>query len=154
MSDCALDLSPVSAEDVIAITRQVWSSFLGLELTALPGAAVTDEPVMSAVVHISGEWEGAVQLDCPLRHGVVAAGLMFSADPDSLSEEEACDAVGELANIVSGNVKSLLPAPSALSLPSVTTGDAPAGRSPDAAVVCQVELAGKAGPLHVTVWKV
>lgn len=155
MTDTALELLPVSSDDIIAITTQVWSSFLDSELVAvLPDAAGLTGPVMIAVVHISGAWEGAVQLDCPLAHGTAAAGTMFSADPAALSPEEAADAVGELANIVTGNVKSLLPAPSALSLPTVTTGHDAAGRIPGATVVRHVAFASAAGPLHVSLWKV
>jgi chemotaxis protein CheX len=43
-------------------------------------------------------------------------------DPGSLGQGEIEDAWGELANMVAGNVKALLPRPCQLSLPAVVQG--------------------------------
>ena len=48
-----------------------------------------------------------------------------------LDDEDVDDALGELANVVGGNVKAVLPGPSVLGLPEV--GTAPAGRPPTSA---------------------
>ena len=39
-----------------------------------------------------------------------------------MSAADVTDAVGELVNIIGGSVKSLMPQPTVLSLPSVRTG--------------------------------
>jgi chemotaxis protein CheX len=46
---------------------------------------------------------------------------MFQAD-EAPSGEEIRDALGELTNVIGGNVKALFPGPSALSLPTVAVG--------------------------------
>ncbi|QCC78154.1 chemotaxis protein CheX [Nocardioides daphniae] len=48
--------------------------------------------------------------------------LGMDPDADEPSEADVVDAVGELVNMVGGNVKSLVPGPSQLSLPLVATG--------------------------------
>jgi chemotaxis protein CheX len=48
----------------------------------------------------------------------VAAALL-GVDLDDVTPEDVRDALGELANIIGGNVKSLMPEPAALSLPVV-----------------------------------
>lgn len=153
MSDTGLEQLPVGADDIIAITNEVWSSFLDLELTAVsPEEAVLVAPVLTAVVTISGAWEGAVLLECPAAHAAAAAACMFSTPTTPPSDEEARDALGELANVVAGNVKSLLPAPSALSMPAVTSAGPPQ-RVAGATRCRHVAFAAPAGVLHVSIWK-
>jgi chemotaxis protein CheX len=154
MNDVALELEPVSAEEIIVITQEVWSSFLQLELEPVgtdPRSSATEGLV--ATVQLSGAWAGAVQLECPPGHAAAAAGQMFSTAAAGLSEEQVHDALGELANIVTGNVKSLLPSPSALSLPSVASGGSGEAPLPGASLVCRVAFVAAPGDLHVSVWK-
>jgi chemotaxis protein CheX len=74
-------------------------------------------------------------------------------DAGELSPEEVADAVGELTNMVGGTVKNLLPAPSKLSLPSVTSGTSYTVHVPGASLVVQVDFAWAGEPLTVTVWE-
>lgn len=156
MNDALLELIPLSSDDLITITQDVWSSFLALELGSVPvESAVLAGPVLTAVVRISGAWEGSLQLDCPQGHAVAAAATMFCAEIGTVTHEQACDALGELANVVTGNVKSLLPAPSALSIPAVrTTSPDPldADGGPEA-LLRRVAFVAAPGPLHVSIWK-
>ena len=48
-----------------------------------------------------------------------AAAALLGVELDDVTTEDVTDALGELANIIGGNVKSLLPEPCALSLPHV-----------------------------------
>lgn len=151
-------LAPVTDDEVADITREVWSTFLGLDLEPLPEGLVdlggpADGPAMVGVVGISGAWQGAVAVECGLDHARAAAEAMFAADPGTLSAEEVADAWGELANMVGGNVKSLLPAPSALSVPSVTGGTGSRVLVPGARAVQRVHLAGPGAAVRVSVWQ-
>ena len=47
---------------------------------------------------------------------------MFDVEIEEVSPADVLDAVGELVNIVGGNLKGMLPSPTGLSLPSVTDG--------------------------------
>ena len=156
MSETVREPAHVSSDDIVAITSQVWWSFLDLEVAHVPAeTAVLAGPVMSAVVRISGAWEGAVRVECPAQHAADAAARMFSIAPSTASDSDARDVLGELANVVSGNVKSLLPAPSALSMPTVTS----AARAGDVApvpgtvLVRHVAFVTAPGLLHVSVWE-
>jgi chemotaxis protein CheX len=83
-----------------------------------------------------------------------AAEAMFAAEPGSLSADEVSDALGELTNMIGGNIKSLLPAPSRLSVPSVAEGESYTVRIPGARLLESVVLVCSAGPLHIALWKV
>lgn len=153
----ATEVSPlVAGEQIAEIARDVWSSFLSMELQPASGdptANLTGRTV-TGCVHISGDWNGTVFLQCSAEHAQAAAEAMFMADPGSLSADEVSDALGELTNMVGGNVKGLLPTPGRLSLPSVAHGDSYTVRVPGASLLDAVTLTCEAGPVHISVWKV
>jgi chemotaxis protein CheX len=112
-----------STVDLGQIASDIWAAMLGLELTA---STVTSYPrnslVVTGSVSITGDWTGAVTVQCSDALSQRATALMFGLEPDEVTEEEISDTVGELANMAGGNVKALLGGSSQLSLPSVTTG--------------------------------
>jgi chemotaxis protein CheX len=126
-----IDMNRAIAE----IVQSVCSSVLGIDAVQTSaragGAPVSD--VLVGSVRIAGAWSGEVQLRSDAGFARRAAAIIFDA-PDGGSDEENRDALGELTNMVAGNLKALLPAPSRLSLPAVA-GDgeqsvnAPGGRS-------------------------
>ena len=157
MSDMTdTETATVTAEEVVDITREVWSSFLGLDLEPVyldEADAPAAGPSMSGVVGISGAWNGSVAVECGVEHAQAAAEAMFQAEPGSLAPEEVADAWGELTNMVGGNIKSLFPAPSALSVPSVSEGLAQQVFVPGASVLQRVQLIGPDALVRVTVWQ-
>ena len=151
------DASDLAADQIVEIAQEVWESFLSMSL--LPHPLGADAPAlrgqsMTGCVHVSGEWTGSVFLSCDLEVAAAAAEAMFAADPGSLSDDEVSDALGELTNMVGGNVKSLLPAPSRLSVPSIAVGQSCSVRVPGAVLLDRVVLVCAPGPLHISVWKV
>lgn len=110
--------------DLERIAGDIWAAMLGLELK--PSHDVTthdpEERVVTGLVQITGEWEGAVSVQASERFANRAASLMFGMEQDEVGTEEVNDTVGELANMTGGNVKSMLPGTQQLSLPSVTSG--------------------------------
>ena len=152
-----VDSTPVVTEEqILAITQDVWESFLVLHLEPHPlgeAAPPLAGPTVTGCVHITGEWDGSVFLQVGADHAQAAAEAMFGADPGSLSESEVSDALGELTNMVGGNIKSLVPAPSKLSLPSVSEGENYTVRVPGAVLLSRVALLCGDAPVLVSVWK-
>lgn len=116
-----MDLTQV---DLHQISNDIWAAMLGLELKPNPasGTHEPDERVVTGCVQITGDWAGAVTVQCSDRLARRATALMFAMEEDETSEEEVTDTIGELANMTGGNVKSLLAGSCQLSLPSVTSG--------------------------------
>ncbi len=109
-------------QDVTMLAQEVWSSFLGDREPLLEGTPVDQSgPLVSAAVGVSGAWNGTISLQVPdtLAHTITASML---GDVHDTCESDVSDAVGELVNVVGGNIKSLMPGPSALSLPVVAQG--------------------------------
>jgi len=108
--------------EISQVTELVWESVLGVSLTRRADPFPALEPVISASVQISGAWEGAITIECSADFARTAAGTMFGVPPSAASPADTWDAIGELANMTGGNVKSLLPEPCRLSLPRVAEG--------------------------------
>jgi chemotaxis protein CheX len=107
--------------DLEEITRTLWSSLFDLSLITTPVLGLGAGPVVTGCIQIVGAWRGAVVLRCPLPLAQTLADQMFQGESASTSEEIR-DAVGELTNVIGGNIKALFPGPSQLSLPTVTIG--------------------------------
>ena len=151
-----MELTPeITGERIAEIAGDIWSSFLGVELTPAPdeGGPLGGE-TLTGVVHISGAWDGSVFVEATRAHAEAAAEAMFAAEPGSLSPDEVSDALGELTNMVGGNIKGLLLVPTKLSLPSIAGGESYTLRIPGAQVLHQVLLQGPAGPVRISVWQV
>jgi chemotaxis protein CheX len=132
-------------DDIAKIAYEVLSVMLGLELAALPGGAPLGPAVMG-VVTSQGTWQGVVTLACSPVLARLAAAAMFRLDPSELSDDEVDDTMGELANIVGGNVKDLVGGQSKLSLPAVMRGAAPSG-----AATNQIDFLCAAEPMRVII---
>lgn len=120
----------LTVEAMTELARDTWTSLLADEDGLLPRLAggeaaslsAAGSAAIAATVDISGEWNGTACLSCSMAAARRAASVMFGMDEDELSQEEVNDAVGELINVVGGNIKGLLPNPSTLSLPVVHDG--------------------------------
>jgi chemotaxis protein CheX len=122
-------------------------------LSGEPDVAVPDEERLTGCVHITGEWRGAVLVEASDELSREAASAMFATPVADLSADEIADSLGELANMIGGNVKSLLPGPSTLSTPTVAQGPAYMLRMPGAVCINLVRLAWHGQPFTVTLWQ-
>ena len=112
-------------EDLVELVEAVWQTTMGGEIRFCC-CEEPEEPYdghWSAAVHFTGDWNGLLVITMPNRSARSLAASMFQLSPDNVSDADMGDATGEVANILGGNVKALLPPPSALSLPSVYKGD-------------------------------
>jgi chemotaxis protein CheX len=114
-----------STEDLAALIEQVWSSFVGEELSLVELKDASDVSEFSArdrvlsSVSITGPWCGHLTISVTSEGAGEIAASMFQIPADEMDEAEIADAFGEVANVAGGNVKAMLPEPSTLSLPQV-----------------------------------
>lgn len=107
-------------DDIREIAASIWETLFTSPLEgAVPDGAL-DEPVVTGCVHIDGSWHGAVMLQYGEALGRVLAGELFRSEAPT--PEEVLDTIGELTNMLAGNIKALLPQPSGISLPTVAVG--------------------------------
>ena len=109
---------PLTQQIIEEIAIDVWQTMLGMELTPVD-CRFHHPDRLAATVEIRGSrlWIVDVFADEPLR--ALIAEAMFSTDRDMLSDEEICDAFGEIANMIGGNFKGQFDEDSQLSTPVV-----------------------------------
>lgn len=112
----------VMEDQLTGLTTGVWESFLGLPIAPCASTSTAGVPSLTTSVTISGGWNGSVSIVMSQTLARTVAAAMFAMEPDEVGDEEVNDAVGELANIIGGNVKGLIEDPCSLSLPMVASG--------------------------------
>jgi flagellar motor switch protein FliN len=119
----------VSIENIITKSiTETFDSMLSMDLTKV--GKVTDEGLddmrMVGVVHYAGEVIGNISLHVSRAFAAIITASMLGVDAETLDgDEEIKDVLGELTNIVSGNLKSdFLNAKltCVISTPSITRG--------------------------------
>jgi chemotaxis protein CheX len=78
---------------------------------------------------------------------------MYGRPPAELGCQDVCDAWGELVNMVGGNLKALLPPPTALSIPDVRDAETWLSREAGATVLNEVTFACLGDRMRLTVLK-
>lgn len=108
---------------VRSVVRSVWSTQLGLEIQDTGGPPPAPRsPTLTAAIHISGDFQGAIRLECSRALIRRAAAIMFAMPESALTEDDDRDVVGELTNVITGNLKALIPGNNSISLPTIIEG--------------------------------
>lgn len=111
----------VGDTDLAEITRTIWGTLFEVPLGDGPAAADGGGPTVTGVVHIDGAWHGAILLQCPMPVAATLTEALFQSGGEP-RPDDIRDALGELTNMLAGNVKALLPEPCGISLPAVAFG--------------------------------
>ncbi len=108
-------------EDLTRIVEDISRTMLRLE--AVPNiASPPASGALTATVQFVGEWMGALLLQCTPRQALVFTARLMPGLTPSLIDEDVRDTLGEIANMLAGNLKSVLPPGVTLSMPSVVEG--------------------------------
>lgn len=111
-------MQPIENE-ICQIAEVVWDSILNLPIQrCIPSAAAFPPHMLTGQVQIKGAWNGAVKLSCPV--GLVQQFTTIITGESAVTTEQSQDVLGELSNMIGGNIKALLPEPCSLSVPSVS----------------------------------
>ncbi|MBA4016989.1 MAG: hypothetical protein C0483_07380 [Pirellula sp.] len=130
--------------------EQIAVSVLGtmLDIDAMRGDASTffSPDSVTSAISIRGGFDGEVQLTFSHELALASAAAMFRVSQDEVTSEDISDMATELANMIGGNLKSVLPGPSSLSLPRIADAAQSMDEQPSECIV----LAAEQGPLRVS----
>lgn len=110
----------LDALSVMNANAQFWEQMLAMTLE--PTAQAADFGLgaghLWGSVDLGGAWRGRIEvrLASALAHQATAAMMMQPLD--SVGEADALDATKEIANMIAGTIKSSLPRPCSMSVPS------------------------------------
>jgi chemotaxis protein CheX len=111
----------IAREEVVEMTHELFGPMFGIEIETadnFDGNNVSSS-AWQASVGIDGEWAAEVQTIIPEKLAQRVACTMFSMTSDELTDGDMQDAMGEVVNIIGGNIKGIVGVESNLSLPCV-----------------------------------
>lgn len=108
--------------EVDQIVAAVFQAMLGLEVEPAGEVRRSGPAEMSAMVHLGGTWDGALMLETSRSQACRLAARFLSIDPPKAVDDDVRDVMGELANMIGGNLKCALAPGATLSMPAVTDG--------------------------------
>lgn len=126
----AIDMSAFAGTDpIFTIAEEVFSAMIDGEpglLVPWPEGEVEQDDVMHAWVDVAGEHPGRVLFSTARSTALaITRALLAMEEGEPVGDADFVDALGEVANVVGGNVKALVPDPGALTLPQVTHAGPP-----------------------------
>jgi len=145
----------VDQSDLAEMVEQVWESYLDPEGVS-PLIQTYDENQPSEVhssVSITGSWNGYVLYASSRAAAHRAAAAFLAMELEEVSEEDVSDTLGELANIVGGQVKAMLPPGAQLSLPQVVLAPEASARFPNTQRISGVYGLWEGEPVSISMWQ-
>ena len=147
-------LTPFETVQISAIAEEVFAALVDGEpghlLPLLDEARLTDPVYAWVDMHADVSGRALLATDVATAHDLARALLGMGAD-EPVGEEYLVDAFGEVANVVGGNLKALLPVQGTLTLPQV---DRVRPALDGATQVDAVALLWRGRPLDITVWQI
>jgi len=115
-------LTEVSMEMLSEIVKSVFITMMDLELIDSDKAWHPGGDRLTSFVQLAGEWNGAVMLECSRKQACHFAGRILAMDPPESVDDDVRDVLGELANMIGGNMKCGMSSGVRLSMPTVLDG--------------------------------
>ena len=115
------------SDKIIESAKEIFSSMVMMEISVSGENMVESVPLIESitgVIGLAGTHKGVLAIHIPNKVAMAITSSFLGMDVDEINEDVE-DAVGELANMLGGNVKSILSENGRdinLSLPSTITG--------------------------------
>lgn len=98
------------SDKVIAATSEVFETMIMMDLT--PGEPIEDAKMVwprnvSGIMGLTGDFRGMLGIHCPTEVALAITSALLGMDLDEI-DEDVKDAIGEVTNMVSGGIKTLL----------------------------------------------
>lgn len=111
-----------SHSDICRIVEDVFATMLDLHIQECTLPDRLPPTSLTATVHFAGVWKGALLFQCSMDQALFLTRRLMPTCQSMQMDEDVRDALGELANMIGGNLKSVLHPGVALSMPSVVEG--------------------------------
>ena len=109
-------------EDLGRIAHDIFDTMLGVEVQPVELEWQPARDRLTGAVYLAGAWRGAVLFECDRSQACDFTSRLMSVPLPAEVDDDVRDTMGELANMLGGNLKSVLPHGVVLSMPSVVEG--------------------------------
>jgi chemotaxis protein CheX len=141
----------IHPSELTQIVESVFGTMTSLEVAKGGTPWFPSGDRLTSSVHLAGDWSGAVLLECDREQACRFAGRFLSMDPPETVDDVVRDVLGELANMIGGNLKCVLTRGIRLSMPSVVDGSDYSLRVCGAEVRERLAFECAEGPFWITV---
>lgn len=135
------------------IAATVFETMIGIEIRPLNRELHGMITEFTAAVFYAGTWKGALLLECSAEQARTWTAHLMSL-PSPITPEDARDGLGELANVIAGNLKPIPPIGVALSIPTVIQGSDYIMRICGDDLVERLDFEDAEGPFRITLVEV
>jgi chemotaxis protein CheX len=137
--------------NIFELAESVFLNMLGLEVFPCSEELPEDAGLITGAVYYAGAWQGAILLQCDHRQACEFTARLMGIPQPNRFDDDVRDAIGELVNILGGNLKPILPHGSAISMPSVVEGYPHSLRICGNNPLIRLAFQGEAGVFWITV---
>lgn len=113
----------LSVDMLAQIVTSVFATMMSLEVNPSDDPFDSHGSRLTSSVYLTGGWNGAVFLECSAVQACQFAGLILAMDAPEAVDDDVRDVLGELANMIGGNLKSSMAPQIRLSMPAVMEGN-------------------------------
>ncbi|MDX2480995.1 MAG: chemotaxis protein CheX [Desulfuromusa sp.] len=116
------------AQNIADATHEIFSSMVMLEVTPGEPFKRADSKLVnsiSGIIGLAGEIKGMLAIHLPDKAALAITTAFLGMDVEEI-DEDVCDAVGELANMLGGSIKTIVDPDGSkvqLSMPSTVHGE-------------------------------
>lgn len=118
--------APVILQDhfelAATIVSDVFSTMLQTEATPSADTSAGVPFPVTGAVYFTGGFMGAAVIEVGYELAFHATAALMGVPPPTEVDSDVRDSIGELANMIAGNLKAILPSEAMLSMPSVVEG--------------------------------
>jgi chemotaxis protein CheX len=139
------------ANELEQVVDTVFTTMMGIEVVVRHGAGDCPERphVVTASIRLLGNYRGTIRMHClPAQACEFAGSFLGMPAPDTV-DDDVRDVLGELANMIAGNLKCTLGPGVTISIPAVKEGEE--GLTAGHAVVYRSGFETPKGPFWMTV---
>jgi CheY-specific phosphatase CheX len=150
----------VTVENIEKASAQFWEQMLSMRLEPIfdtLGAAETVRCIGTGHVvgscNLSGVWVGRIEVRLSSGLAIEATSAMLMQPAESVLPADTLDATKEIANMIAGTIKSALPRPCSMTVPSAEVESADFCIVPHTSDSVTVFFRHESGELMVRVWQ-
>jgi len=108
--------------ELAQIVEYVFRTMVYLEVSEANQSWIPAGDGLTATIYLAGDWKGALALECGRKQACAFAARFLSMNPPEIVDDVVRDVLGELSNMIGGNLKCVLAGGLKLSMPSVVDG--------------------------------
>jgi chemotaxis protein CheX len=140
----------VHQADLETVVGSVFATMMDLPVWPSEQPCPGPAGMLTAAVYLTGEWAGAACIHVAPQQACGFAGRFLGMPTPDAVGDDVRDVMGELANMIAGNLKCTLAPGIRVSIPSVTDGTDYSLRVCGARLVCRAGFHSESGPFWIS----